>query len=151
LQSGERWIYDEGYGTREKGEEALIMKKFLWAGLAAAIGTMLMLPFSPAGTLKTIQGIELEAMMADGTGLVIVDVREPELFAAGHIRGAVNIPYDDAKPRIVKELSPEDRIVFVCHGGPMGDELGKLLVAKGYPDVYNLAGGMKKWKGEVVR
>ena len=89
--------------------------------------------------------------MADGRGLVIVDVREPDLFAAGHIRGAINIPYDDAKPRIEKELSPQDRIVFVCHGGPMGDELGHLLAAKGYPAVYNLKGGMKKWKGDVVQ
>jgi rhodanese-related sulfurtransferase len=104
-----------------------------------------------AGGLTTIDGTQLEAVMADGRGLVIVDVREPELFAAGHIRGAINIPYDDAKPRIVKELLPTDRIVFVCHGGPMGDELGHLLAEQGYPAVYNLKGGMKKWKGDVVQ
>jgi rhodanese-related sulfurtransferase len=33
----------------------------------------------------------------------------------------------------------------------MGDELGRLLVEKGYQTVYNLNGGMKKWKGEIVR
>ncbi len=32
----------------------------------------------------------------------------------------------------------------------MGDELGSLLAEKGFPTVYNLKGGMKKWKGEVV-
>lgn len=113
------------------------------AVLAASLAT--------AAGLTTIPGAQLEAMMADGRKLVIVDVREPELFAAGHIRGAINIPYDDARPRIVKELAPEDRIVFVCHGGPMGDELGQLLAEKGYPSVFNLKGGMKKWKGGVVR
>ncbi len=104
-----------------------------------------------AGDLKTINGKRLKAMMADGQPLVIVDVREPELFAVGRIRGAINIPYDDAKPRIVKELLPEDRIVFVCHRGPMGDELGRLLDERGYQTVYNLKGGMKKWKGEIVK
>jgi rhodanese-related sulfurtransferase len=104
---------------------------------------------APAAELTTIDGPQLEAMQADGKPIVIVDVREPELFAKGHIKGAINIPYDDARPRIVKELSPTDRIVFVCHGGPMGDKLGKLLAGKGYPEVYNLKGGMKKWKGPV--
>ncbi len=101
--------------------------------------------------LTTIDGLQLEALMADGRPLVIVDVRELELFAAGHIRGAINMPYDDAGPRIVKELSARDRIVFVCHGGPMGDELGHVLAEQGYPEVYNLKGGMKTWRGEVVR
>lgn len=104
-----------------------------------------------AGDLKTINGKRLKAMMADGQPLVIVDVREPELFAAGRIRGAINIPYNDATPRILKELSPEDRIVFVCHRGPMGDELGRLLDERGYQTVYNLKGGMKKWKGDIVK
>jgi rhodanese-related sulfurtransferase len=52
---------------------------------------------------------------------------------------------------VFKELLRKDRIVFVCHGGPMGNELGRLLVNNGYPDVYNLAGGMKKWTGETVK
>lgn len=104
-----------------------------------------------AAELTTINDTLLQAMQVDGKPLVIVDVREPELFAKGHIKGAINIPYDDARPRIVKELSPKDRIVFVCHGGPMGDKLGRLLAEKGYPTVYNLNGGMKKWKGPVVR
>lgn len=122
------------------------------AGIGLALFTVLV-AVSPAsaGGLTTIDGRQLEAMMADGKGLVIVDVREPELFAVGHIRGAINIPYDDAKPRIVKELAPTDQIVFVCHGGPMGDELGHMLAEQGYPAVYNLKGGMKKWKGEVVK
>jgi len=127
------------------------MTKFLFAGLLALIGTAFVVSSSTAAALKTIDGKALEALMSDGKGLVIVDVREPELFTAGHIKGAINIPYDDAKPRIVKELAPKDRIVFVCHGGPMGDELGKMLVKNGYKDVYNLAGGMKKWKGAVVK
>lgn len=104
-----------------------------------------------ASELTTIDGPELQALMADGKQVVIVDVREPELFAKGHIPGAINIPYDDAKPRILRELRPQDRIVFVCHGGPMGDELGRLLAGRGYPSVYNLKGGMKKWKGLEVK
>ncbi|MBI5561930.1 MAG: rhodanese-like domain-containing protein [Deltaproteobacteria bacterium] len=101
---------------------------------------------------KVITGAELEAMLKDGSPIVVVDVREPELYAKGHVPGAINMPYeDDSQTRILKELSPKDRIVFICHGGPMGDELSEILVDKNYPQVYNVAGGMRKWKGPVVK
>jgi rhodanese-related sulfurtransferase len=104
-----------------------------------------------AGSHKVITGEELETMMKDGSPMVIVDVREPYLYSKGHIPGAINIPYDDAHGRILKELKPKDRIVFVCHGGPMGDELGGILTDNNYPNVYNVKGGMRKWKGETVK
>src|SRR3989304_4476301 len=67
-----------------------------------------------------ITGEELTKMINDGKSIVIVDVREDWLFKKGHIPGAINIPYeDDSQTRVLKELSPADRIVFVCHGGPM--------------------------------
>lgn len=124
------------------------MPKVRWIGWM--MGTVTWVVFAVpaiAAELTTIDGPQLQALMADGKQVVIVDVREPELFAEGHIPGAINIPYDDAKPRILRELQPQDRIVFVCHGGPMGDELGRLLAGRDYPSVYNLKGGMKKWKG----
>ncbi len=126
------------------------MKTLVCAAVLSWLGVVCLPSPVAASGLTTIDGKQLKALMTDGQPLVIVDVREPELFAAGHIRGAINIPYDDARPRIAKELSPRDRIVFVCHGGPMGDELGHALAENGYPNVYNLKGGMKKWKGEVV-
>ena len=97
-----------------------------------------------------INGNELTSMLKDGSPSVIVDVREPELYSSGHIPGAINIPYDTAKGRILKELSPKDRIVFVCHGGPMGDELAEILVKNGYTKVYNLKGGMDRWQGQLA-
>src|SRR5438477_368452 len=114
------------------------MKNILCVGLITVMGTALTVQRSFAADLITVDGQKMETMMADGKPMVIVDVREPELFSKGHIKKAINIPYDGAKTRVLKELSPKDRIMFVCHGGPMGDELGKLLVQSGYKDVYNL-------------
>ena len=95
--------------------------------LTAGVLLALFLSFAGAAYsagLQNITGEELSGMMKKGDKLVIVDVREPELYARGHIQGAINIPYDYAKPRILKELSSKDTIVFVCHSGPMGVELG---------------------------
>jgi rhodanese-related sulfurtransferase len=132
-------------------KEGSFMKKVLIVALVTLMGLVSTVNRSVAAGLLTVDGPKLQTMMADGKPMVIVDVREPELFAKGHIKKAINIPYDGAKPRVLKELSSKDRIMFVCHGGPMGDELGKLLVQSGYKDVYNLAGGMREWRGEVVK
>lgn len=123
------------------------MKKALYISTAAIAFVVLAFQLAFSATLNRIDGDELRKMMKDGGQLTIVDVREPELFAKGHIPGAINIPYDDAHSRVLKELSPKDRIVFVCHGGPMGDELGDLLIKNGYTSVYNLKGGMRGWSG----
>ncbi len=124
------------------------------AASCALLAALLLFAFSPAfagGGHTVITGPELETMMKDGKPVVIVDVREPALFAKGHVPGAINIPYETARGRILKELSPKDRIVFICHGGPMGDELGEVLVNNGYGSVYNVKGGMKKWSGPLSR
>ena len=104
-----------------------------------------------AGGYERIDASELSKMLADEKKEVIVDVREAELFKSGHIPGAINIEYNGAKDRILKELRPEDTIVFVCHGGPMGDTLSKILVKNGFTKVYNLKGGMYGWRGELEK
>lgn len=125
------------------------MKKRPFIINAVFILTLLLCQTASGADYRRITSKELKSLLKDGSPAVIVDVREPELYSKGHIPGAINIPYDDAKGRIFKELSPKDRIVFVCHGGPMGDELADILVKKGYTTVYNLKGGMWAWDGPL--
>jgi len=87
---------------------------------------------------------------ADAPKQVIIDVREPDLFAAGHIPGAVNMPWPDARTTAPSALDKSNDVVLVCHGGPMGDELAAILVEQGFGRVRNLAGGMNGWTGPVV-
>jgi rhodanese-related sulfurtransferase len=81
--------------------------------------------------------------------LVIVDIREPDLFRKSRLPGAINLPYPAAKQRAPAELDPTTDIILVCHSGPMGDEIAAILAARGFPRVRNLAGGMKRWRGPV--
>lgn len=82
--------------------------------------------------------------------MVIVDLREPELYRNGHIPGAINIPFYTFQARY-RELDSKKRIVFVCHTGPMGEASAQFLVEKGYARVANLEGGMARWRGPVTR
>ncbi|MBI2954140.1 MAG: rhodanese-like domain-containing protein [Chloroflexi bacterium] len=93
---------------------------------------------------------ELQSEIAASSQLVIVDLREPELYRAGHVPGAENIPFEQFKDRM-NELSPESSIVLVCHTGPMGEVSGTLLAERGYASVRNLRGGMAAWNGELAR
>lgn len=109
---------------------------------------------SPDATWTRIDGPTFTAELAAGRPaeappMTIVDVREPELFAAGHIPGAINMPWPDVKTRAPDELDPSHDIVLVCHGGPMGDELAEILDQRGFPKVRNIAGGMNRWPGPV--
>ena len=76
--------------------------------------------------------------------LVVLDVREPHEWAAGHIEGAVHIPLGDIPAR-VGELDPSMRTLVVCHLGGRSARATQWLHAQGH-DVTNVAGGMEAWE-----
>ena len=86
---------------------------------------------------------QLAAMMGDGKALV-VDVREPDEFAAGHIPGAVNLPLSVFDPAAVPQ--PAGRtVVLNCLGGKRsGMALDQCAMAQAAIDTH-LAGGFKAW------
>ncbi len=75
---------------------------------------------------------------------VVLDVREPHEWAAGHIEGARHIPMGELPAR-VGELDPQARTLVVCHVGGRSARVTAWLHQQGY-DVANLAGGMDAWE-----
>lgn len=71
----------------------------------------------------------------------LVDVRQPNEFAAGTLDGFVNIPLDQLEQR-VDELDPQRRVVLLCRSGNRSGTAARFLTAHGFGDVVNLAGGM---------
>lgn len=86
-----------------------------------------------------------EKLGADGE-VFLLDVREPEEFASGHIQGAVNIPVNDL-PNRTKELPEEfDRpIVAICLSGARSAYATMFLKVYGYSNIRNLDFGMTGW------
>ncbi len=50
-------------------------------------------------------------------GVTVVDVRTPDEFQAGHVPGAVNIPYDEMEKRYAELGPPSTPLVLYCHSG----------------------------------
>lgn len=103
---------------------------------------------APAPARQDITAAQLEAMMGDGQALTIVDVRTVGEFAAGHLPGSLNIPLSELAAR-VDELDEDGRIVVVCGSGVRSVQGAEVLLDAGCSDVYNLAGGLLTWDGEL--
>lgn len=78
----------------------------------------------------------------------LIDVREPNEFAGGHILGARNIPLTQLKTRL-KEIRPDKPVYLYCQSGSRSGRAAQLLYKKGYKDLNHLQGGFKKWGGKV--
>jgi rhodanese-related sulfurtransferase len=76
-------------------------------------------------------------------GALLLDVRQPDEWEAGHAPGARLLPLREV-PDSLASLPKDRRIVAVCRSGARSGRATEFLVAQGF-DVVNLAGGMQAW------
>ncbi|MFD1672434.1 rhodanese-like domain-containing protein [Agrilactobacillus yilanensis] len=74
---------------------------------------------------------------------VILDVREPALYEAGHIPGAINVPRASVEAGL---YTPTEKTYVICEGGVDSVQAAIYLSEKGF-DVVNVLGGMIFWRG----
>lgn len=84
------------------------------------------------------------------TGLVVLDVREPDEWAAGHAPEAIHIPLGELPARAAElaELPDDQPVYVVCRGGGRSARAAAWLNAAGIVEAVNVAGGMKSWATE---
>ena len=92
---------------------------------------------------------ELKARLDRGDTFRLIDVREPDEWALGHLPKAELIPLSQFQQRGPAELSPEESIVLYCHHGMRSGRAQGFLKARGFTDVLNLTGGIDAWSLEV--
>jgi rhodanese-related sulfurtransferase len=79
---------------------------------------------------------------------VLLDVREDDEWAAGHIDGAVHVPMMQLPQRLNYEpgpITPDRPVVVVCKVGSRSAQVTAWLRHQGY-DAVNLAGGLLAWE-----
>ena len=94
---------------------------------------------------------EAKEMMEQEDGHVIVDVRRPDEFAAGHIPGAICIPNETIESEQPEELTDLDQVILIycCRSGNRSKQAAQKLFDMGYTNVYEF-GGINDWTGEVI-
>jgi rhodanese-related sulfurtransferase len=93
--------------------------------------------------MPTEVSVSAAALMRDD-GAFMLDVREPDEWAAGHIPGATLIPLGQLSSRIAEV--PRDRtVVTVCRSGNRSAQARDILFNAGYEAVASMTGGMNEW------
>jgi phage shock protein E len=91
----------------------------------------------------------IERLDKKDTELLVLDVRTPEEFAAGHVPGAVNIPHDQLPNRIAEITNAKHKdVVVYCRTGRRAAIAEETLAAQGFKSVMHLEGDMLKWNEE---
>ena len=78
--------------------------------------------------------------------VVLLDVRTPDEFAAGHLEGATNLPLagDDFDGRVA-DLDPDTTYAVYCRTGVRSQQAMEIMRAAGIEAVYDLDGGITAW------
>ena len=83
-------------------------------------------------------------------GAVLLDVRTPQEYGAGHIPGSQNIPLQSID-KVDAFIASKDTPLFIyCHSGARSSRAVKALARMGYANVKNI-GGIAAYPGEVER
>ena len=92
---------------------------------------------------------EAKKIMDTQEGYIILDVREQDEYDAGHIPGAILIPYTQIKDNAEEALTDKDQMILVyCRSGRRSKIAAEALVELGYTNIREF-GGILDWPYEV--
>ena len=94
--------------------------------------------------------LDYAMMKFQSRNTVFLDARYPEDFKAGHIRGAINLPYEESEehaPQVLPGLPKEHEIITYCDGTECETSLllARELRELGYQDIKVFFGGWQEW------
>jgi len=94
---------------------------------------------------KSVSPAEAAKMIETRKDLLMIDVRSPDELKEGYIEGSELVPFWDIAKG--KKVLPKDKpILLICAVGGRSFTLGQALANEGWPEIYNLSGGISAWK-----
>ena len=102
--------------------------------LLFALALFLSLPFLANAQTYTLDGVKSK---------VVIDVRTPQEFAAGHLPGAVNINVEDPSfATQIGELDPAGTYALYCRSANRSRVAEEVMLGAGFENVFGLEGGV---------
>lgn len=107
--------------------------------------------FLSTGASANVQGVKASELLVNqmsDTPYTIIDVRTVEEYTGGHIKGAINIPYDqiEAQSFLLNELKDKTLVVY-CRSGRRAHIFESALSKRGFT-LLHLEGDMLGWQAQ---
>jgi phage shock protein E len=131
------------------------MKKAVALAVAAIASVGLLTGCSSSNeATKKVDPVEFSEVIAQ-PGVIILDVRTPEEFNAGHIENAININVADSNfSSEVSKLDKNATVAVYCRSANRSGVATKEMAELGFTDMYDMQGGIIDWEaagGPVVQ
>ncbi len=121
-----------------------------WLVSLAVIAAVLVIVFEIRARRDAFAGISPQDLIRlQNQGALIIDLRNPEAFSAGHIGGTRRM--DSAEMLTAGDSLKkfkEKNVVVYCESGSTGAAAARVLLRQGFKQVFNLKGGITGWRGE---
>jgi peroxiredoxin-like protein len=119
----------------------------LFQSLILAITILTVASCTQAQNNNSIAAKPFATAIAEKPGITLLDVRTPEEYAEGHIKGAKNIDWKgDSFSTEVAALDKKQPVYVYCHSGKRSAQAAKQMRKDGFEKVYELEGGMNSWE-----
>lgn len=107
---------------------------------------ILMIGLSSCGGGKSGKNMPIEDYQSQ-SGNILVDIRTPEEYSEGHLKGAVNINFFDENfaTNFENQFDKNDTIYIYCKSGGRSTKAVQLLEGMGFNNLIHLDGGMLRW------
>lgn len=84
-------------------------------------------------------------ILNDKQSINVIDIRDPQSYAAGHMPDSVNINSQNAESYI-ETTDKNTPLVVVCYHGNSSQPAAQYFAAQGFEEVYSMDGGFEVWK-----
>lgn len=121
------------------------------AGDGARHATIIVMRFESSGktVYREVSAKEAKELIQGKKGFVVLDVRTPKEYYAGHLENARLIPVQQLSQRIseIEELKNKEFLVY-CRSGNRSTVASEILKENGFKKLYNMRLGIKSWLQE---
>jgi len=121
-----------------------ILKTLFITFLCIGLSQNIIAQSTSKGVIKNIEPSELKTVLDNN--IQLVDVRTPNEFKSGHIKGSVNMNYYDQDfSTQIDKLDKLKPIYVYCRSGVRSKYSSEILKKLGFKKIYNLKGGILNW------
>lgn len=124
-----------------------LIDNWMLISVALTAGGLLVWPLIASGTAAGSLSAAAAVQLINREKAVVIDVGEPNEFAAGHVANSKNIPFGQLEDKLASTVKNKALpVIFLC---PVGARAGRaVVVAKklGYAQAQSLSGGLKSWR-----